>query len=184
MTNHFHLLIRPESEQSISRVMQSLTVAHTWHYHKRYRGVGHVWEGRFRSPVVQDDDHLIVVPRYIEANPLRARMVADPGDYLWSSYPAHGENRPNPLLSPLPEWQSLGRTEEERARVWREKVRAPQVEPELLAIRRSVLMGQPFGTSAWAESRPGLAPLTPARRRGRLRKDISMVSSNSTSITD
>src|SRR5438445_8140977 len=66
MTNHFHLLIRPEPGQSISRVMQPLTVAHTWHYHKRYRGVGHVWQGRFRSPVVQDDDHLIVVLRSIE----------------------------------------------------------------------------------------------------------------------
>jgi putative transposase len=110
-------------------------------------------------------------------------MVADPGDYPWSSDPAHGENRPNPLLAPLPEGPSLGRTEPERARVWREKVRAPQVESEVLAIRRSVLTGQPFGTPAWAESRPGLAPLTPARRRGRPRKDIAMVSSNSTSIT-
>src|SRR5258708_33101508 len=72
MTNHFHLLIRPEKGQSISRILQSLTVAHTWRYHKRHRTVGHVWQGRFKSPVIQADDPLLVVLRYIEANPLRA----------------------------------------------------------------------------------------------------------------
>ena len=79
MTNHFHLLLRPGPGQSISRILQSLTVAHTWRYHRRHRTVGHVWQGRFKSPVIQDDDHLLVVLRYIEANPLRAGMVSDPG---------------------------------------------------------------------------------------------------------
>src|SRR5262249_58750238 len=79
MTNHFHLLLRPGPGQSISRILQSLTVAHTWRYHKRHHTVGHVWQGRFKSPVIQDDEHLLVVLRYIEANPLRARMVSDPG---------------------------------------------------------------------------------------------------------
>src|SRR3954466_8008201 len=78
MTNHFHLLLRPAPGQSISRVLQSLTVAHTRRYHRRHRSVGHFWQGRFRSPVVQDDEHLLVVLRYIEANPLRAGMVAAP----------------------------------------------------------------------------------------------------------
>ena len=138
--------------------------------------MGHVWQGRFRSPVVQDDDHLIVVLRDIEANPLRAKRVTDPADYPWSSDPAHGENRTNPLLAPLPEWRSLERNKQECARAWREKVCAPQLESELLSIRRSVLTGQPLGTSDWAESRPGLPPLKPARRRGRPRKDKSMAS--------
>src|SRR6201987_931560 len=76
MTNHFHLLLRPGPGQSISRILQSLTVAHTWRYHRRHHTVGHVWQGRFRSPVIQDDQHLLVVLRYIEANPLRAAIVA------------------------------------------------------------------------------------------------------------
>jgi putative transposase len=80
MTNHFHLLLRPERGQSISRILQSLTVAHTWRYHKRHRSSGHVWQSRFKSPVIQDEMHLLVVLRYIEANPLRARMVADLDD--------------------------------------------------------------------------------------------------------
>jgi putative transposase len=49
MTNHFHLLLRPEPRQSVSRILQSLTVAHTWRYHEQHRTVGHVWQGRFKS---------------------------------------------------------------------------------------------------------------------------------------
>ena len=52
--------------------------------------VGHVWQGRFRSPVIQDDEHLLVALRYIEANPLRAALVSELGEYRWSSYAAHG----------------------------------------------------------------------------------------------
>src|SRR5260370_30583714 len=77
MTNHFHLLLSPEPGQSISRLLQSLTVAHTWHYHQAQGTVGHVWQGRFKSPVIQEDEHALIVLRYIEANPLRAGMVCD-----------------------------------------------------------------------------------------------------------
>jgi putative transposase len=59
MSNHFHLLLRPEAGQSISRILQSLTVAHTWRYHRRHGSGGHVWQGRFKSPVIQDDAHLL-----------------------------------------------------------------------------------------------------------------------------
>ena len=121
MTNHFHLLLRPGPGQSISRILQSLTVAHTWRYHKRHRTVGHVWQGRFKSPVIQDDEHLLVVLRYIEANPLRAGMVIDLGEYPWSSYLAHGLGRPDALLSPMPEFDALGRTPAERQSRWRRR---------------------------------------------------------------
>src|SRR5205823_2664615 len=114
MTNHFHLLLRPGPGQSISRILQSLTVAHTWRHHRRHHGVGHVWQGRFRSPVVQDGDHLLVVLRYIEANPLRAAMVAEAGQYPWSSYRAHGLGHMDPLLTSLPEWEALGEGAERR----------------------------------------------------------------------
>jgi putative transposase len=151
MTNHFHLLLRPEPGQSISRILQSLTIAHTWRYHKRRRTAGHVWQGRFKSPVIQDDSHLLVVLRYIEANPLRAQMVADPADYRWSSYLHHGAGQDDPLLSPFPEWEELGRTEAERRQRWRAKVRAHQKESELTAVRQSLRSGRPFGESEWTE---------------------------------
>ena len=151
MTNHFHLLLQPGLGQSISRILQSLTVTHTWRYHKRYRSSGHVWQGRFKSPVIQDDEHLLMVLRYIEANPLRASIVADPGDYQWSSYQHHGLGRPGALLSSFPEWERLGRTDAERRRRWRAKVCAAQREGDLQTIRASLRSGRPLGTVAWTE---------------------------------
>jgi putative transposase len=151
MTNHFHLLLRPEAGQSISRILQSLTVAHTWRYHKRHRTSGHVWQGRFKSPVIQDDMHMLVVLRYIEANPLRAKMIEDPADYQWSSYHCHALGQEDALLSPFPEWEELGRTEADRRRRWRAKVRAGQTEDELMTIRSSLRSGRPLGTAEWTE---------------------------------
>ncbi len=172
MSNHFHLLIRPEAGQSISRILQSLTVAHTWRHHKRHQTSGHVWQGRFKSPVIQNDAHLLVVLRYIEANPVRARMVTDPAEYQWSSYPNHGLGRDDPLLSPFPEWEELGRNDAERRRRWRAKVRAAQSEAELTSLRGSVRSGRPFGTTDWTEQiAQRLNIELVARPRGRPRKE-------------
>jgi putative transposase len=174
MSDHFHLLLRPGSGQSISRILQSLTVAHTWRYHKRHSSSGHVWQGRFRSPVIQDDDHLLVVLRYIEANPLRAGMVADLRDYRWSSYGQHGMGLVDTLLDSFPEWEHLGSSEAERRRRWRVKLRSAQKQGELTAVRDSLRTGRPLGSPAWVEgvaSRLGIN-LTP-RPRGRPRKEPS-----------
>ncbi len=171
MSNHFHLLLQPEAGQSISRILQSLTVAHTSRYHKRHQSSGHVWQGRFRSPVIQDDAHLLVVLRYIEANPLRAEIVADPGEYPWSSFQHHGMGKDDPLLSPFPEWEQLGRTDAERRRRWRVKLHASQRKEELTAVRDSLRTGRPLGEPRWVEQmakRLGIN-LQP-RPRGRPRK--------------
>src|SRR5688572_1973864 len=61
MPNHFHLVLAPGAGQSVSRILQSLTVAHTWHYHRRAASSGHVWQGPFKSPVIQEDEHLLTV---------------------------------------------------------------------------------------------------------------------------
>jgi putative transposase len=151
MTNHFHLLLRPESGQSISRILQSLTVAHTWRYHKRHKSSGHVWQGRFKSPAIQDEVHLLVVLRYIEANPLRAGMVSDLGEYRWSSFGHHGLGHDDPLLDPFPEWEELGRTLAERRRRWRAKLRSDQGASELASVRTSIKTGRPLGAVDWIE---------------------------------
>jgi putative transposase len=116
MTNHFHMLFRPDARQSVGRIMQSPTIAHTARYHKRWQTVGHVWQGRFKSPVIQDDGHLLTVLRFIKANPLRARMVKDLAAYRWSSFPAHGWGVADPLLDPFPEYDALGHTPPNAAR--------------------------------------------------------------------
>ena len=81
MSNHIHLLLRPKKGQTISWILQSLLVSHTQRYHRFHGTGGHVWQGRFKSPVIQDDDHLLCVLRYIEANPVRAKIVARAEEY-------------------------------------------------------------------------------------------------------
>jgi putative transposase len=175
MPNHIHLLIRP-LETSISRLMQSLLVSHTQRHHRRHGSVGHVWQGRFKSPVIQDDDHLLTVLRYIEANPLRARMVEAAGDYRWSSFAAHGLGRADPLLDPLATYKSLAKTLQTRQSRWSAFVHKPPSDEELAAIRRSNSTGLPLGTPDWVENlatRLGL-DLT-IRPRGRPRKTPTAV---------
>ena len=171
MTNHFHLLLRPEAGVAIGRIMQSLLVAHTWRYHKRHQSLGHVWQGRFKSPPVQEDDYLWTVLRYIEANPVRAGMVADPRDYPWSSYQAHGVGRADPLLSEVPGWSALGNTPVSCRRAWRSKVAAVLTDPDQEAIRASLISGRPYGETDWVESQTTKLGLHPTQRsRGRPRK--------------
>ena len=168
MSNHFHLLLKPAPGQSISRILQSLTVAHTWRHHRRQGTSGHVWQSRFRSPVVQDGDHVLVVLRYIEANPVRAAMVADPCEYTWSSHRCHGAGHADRILDSFPEWEQLGRTEPERRARWRRKVRGEQPAKELDGVRSSVRSGRPYGAEDWVEvisHRLGI--VREPRRRGR-----------------
>src|SRR5262249_12552920 len=174
MSNHFHLLLQPAEGQSISRVLQSLTVAHTWRYHRMHRSVGHVWQGRFKSPVVQDDDHLLTVLRYIEANPLRAGIVRDARDYRWSSYAVHGLGRADPLVTELPTWSGLAKTEQMRQSYWRQFVHRPEAEAELSIIRGSLVSGRPFGSSEWTTRAAQFLHLPLSQRpRGRPRKDAA-----------
>jgi putative transposase len=174
MPNHVHLLVRPR-ETPISRIMQSLLVSHTQRYHRCHRSGGHVWQGRFKSPVIQDDGHLLTVLRYIEANPLRAGMVASAGDYRWGSFPAHGLGRPDPLLLPMPEYEALASTPAARRRRWSALVHQSLPEAELAALRRSVQTGLPYGDPGWVTGlgeRLGL-DLT-IRPRGRPRSNAPM----------
>ena len=171
MGNHIHLLARPRS-CSISRMAQSLLVSHTQRYHRFYRTCGHVWQGRFKSPVIQDDDHLLTVLRYIEANPLRARIVERAGDYPWSSFACHGLGRSDPLLDRLPGYDALASYPAARQRRWSAYVHHAPEEAELAGIRRSGETGLPYGEYAWVDRlcRQLKLDLT-IRPRGRPRKD-------------
>ena len=86
MSNHFHLLLQTEEGQELGRSMQWLMTSHVRRYHRHYGTSGHVWQGRYKSFIVQQDDHLLTVVRYIETNPVRAKMVDKAGDWPWSSY--------------------------------------------------------------------------------------------------
>jgi putative transposase len=148
--NHFHLLLRPKGA-SIGRIMQSLHVSHTQRYHRHYRSGGHVWQGRFKSPVIQDDEHLLTVLRYIEADPLRARIVRRADDYAWSSYRVHGLGESSGLVDSLINYEELSRRPDTRRKKWAVNVHAPLSGAQLAAVRWSVATGLPYGERTWVE---------------------------------
>jgi putative transposase len=90
MTNHVHLLCTPQVEGGISTMMQSLGRRYVQYFNHEYRRSGTLWEGRFKSCLVQDERYLLEVYKYIELNPVRAEMVQNPGEYRWSSYQING----------------------------------------------------------------------------------------------
>lgn len=160
MSNHFHAAVWPQADGDLSRWMQWLLTTHVRRYHEHYHTTGHVWQGRFKAFPIQEDDHLLTVLRYIERNPLRAKLVARPQDWSWSSLrariqepPAEGFIDLGPVA--LPEG-------------WVDRVNEPQTETELGQLRASVNRGIPYGNSLWVERTASLLGLEfTLRPRGR-----------------
>ena len=99
MTNHVHLLVTPNQEEGIAKVMQSVGRKYVRYINGVYRRSGTLWEGRYKSSVIQSDRYLLTCYRYIELNPIRAGMVASPGDYRWSSYRFNAYGQPDRLVA-------------------------------------------------------------------------------------
>jgi putative transposase len=93
MDNHYHLVIHTR-RGNLSRFMQQLNGVYTQIYNRRHRKVGHLFQGRFKGILVDENAYLLEVCRYVDLNPIRARMVRDPGNWRWSSYNAHTGNTP------------------------------------------------------------------------------------------
>ncbi|MGA2798986.1 MAG: transposase [Thermoguttaceae bacterium] len=173
MGNHIHLLLRPR-KRTISRIVQSLLVSHTQRYHRFHKSSGHVWQGRFKSPVIQDDEHLLAVLRYIESNPLRAKLVEHAGEYRWSSFASHGGGESDELVDPVPAYELLGVYAAVRQRRWSAYVHDTPDADELAAIRRSSETGLPYGEKPWVDRLCRRLKLDLIiRPRGRPRKSIN-----------
>ena len=93
MNNHVHLLLAIPEEGSLAKAMHGINLAYTSWFNRKYKRVGHLWQGRFKSFPVENDRYLLACGRYIERNPLRAGIVERPGDYPWSSFLVHSEGR-------------------------------------------------------------------------------------------
>ncbi len=119
MTNHVHLLATSQTEQGVSRMMQATGRHYVRYFNRRYGRTGTLWEGRFKSCLVDMEDYLLACHRYIELNPVRAGMVAVPEDYTWSSYKANGFGQHMKLWTPHRVYLDLGATTGERAAAYR-----------------------------------------------------------------
>jgi putative transposase len=101
MDNHYHLVIHTR-RGNLSRFMQQLNGVYTQLYNRRHREVGHLFQGRFKGILVDENAYLLEVCRYVDLNPIRARMVRDPGNWRWSSYSAHTGNVTSPVWLDTP----------------------------------------------------------------------------------
>jgi putative transposase len=146
MANHVHLLVTPDQDDSLSRAMQHLGRHYVRYFNHRYQRTGTLFEGRFKSCIVQQARYFLVCQRYIELNPVRAGIVRDPADYIWSSYRSNGFGRVSKLCDPHPQYLSLGRSDSERQMRYRSLFES-HVEGDLLAdVRQSINQGLALGS--------------------------------------
>jgi len=151
MANHVQLLTTPSHSSSLSRLMQFLGRLYVRHFNYIYTRSGTLFEGRFKTCVVQQDQYLLTCLRYIELNPVRAGMVTDPGDYRWSSYRAHAFGINPGLWSPHDLYLGLGRNGKQRQRAWRELIRETLDIEVLAKIRHCANTGLVLGTQRFRE---------------------------------
>jgi len=119
MTNHFHMLLTPSKADSAGLLMKRLGQHYVQYFNRSYKRSGTLWEGRYRSSLVLEDDYLLACYRYIELNPVRAGIVQHPSQYQWSSYRHNGLGENSDLISPHQNYLDLGRTEFERRKNYR-----------------------------------------------------------------
>jgi putative transposase len=165
MPNHWHLVLWPQKDGDLARFMQRLTIRHArrWIEHRRRRGQGSVYQGRYKSFPMQDDDHFYTVMRYVERNPLRARRVSRSQAWRWSSLgQQHAEpNEQGVPRVPLCDWPLA------RPADWVTWVNRPQTLLEEESIRRSTTKGRPLGDALWIARTETMLQLPPLRPRGR-----------------
>ncbi len=119
MTNHVHLLVTADRLEGCARLMKHLGQLHTQYVNRGYARSGTLWEGRFRSCLVQTEDYVLSCYRYIELNPVRAGLSTHPRSYSWSSYRFNAEGACDALVTPHDEYRRLGNSNEERRHAYR-----------------------------------------------------------------
>jgi len=171
MTNHVHLLLTPENSDSISLVIRDVGRDYVRTINKTYRRTGTLWEGRYKSFLVDRTHYCLTCYRYIDLNPVRAGMVRQPEDYPWSSYRCNAIGTNSPLITPHDCWLELGENDFERKASYRKLVDERISRTDLEHIRKSLDSGMPTGNDRFRqEIEEALAVKLGTGRRGRPRK--------------
>src|SRR3989338_926605 len=120
MPNHFHLLLQVQHGEDLPGLMHRTQLAYARYFKKTRAFVGHVFQERFRSPRIAEESYYLQCGRYIERNPVKARLVSQAADYAYSSAAHYARGAADPLLTPNPYYDGLGRSAEERQRRYQE----------------------------------------------------------------
>ncbi len=177
MDNHFHLLLTPETGEGVPLMMQAVGRRYVRYFNDLHQRTGTLWEGRYKSTLIQTDRYLLACMAYLDLNPVRAGMVSDPRQYNWSSHRHFIGQTHDRRLTPHPLVWSLGNTPFAREAAYTEMVRAGLAADAQHAITRATLNGWALGdadfvetlqkqtTRRISEARPGRPSLVPRDHR-------------------
>jgi putative transposase len=177
MTNHVHLLVTPEVGSGVSRLMQGLGRRYVRWFNDRHARTGTLWEGRFRSTVIEVDRYFLACMRYIELNPVRAGISATPGEYRWSSNAHHVGKRIDPVITDHPVFWGLGNTPFERQSAYQQLIEEPLATEVLTELRQATNRGCALANLDYSHTIADSATSVPhsaarLRPRGRPRKRV------------
>ena len=147
MTNHVHLLMTPKEGDGVSLLMQFLGRYYVRYINQKYQRSGTLWEGRYKSTLIDSEQYLMTVSRYIELNPVRAEMVEQPGEYPWSSFRGNALGTPIKLITPHDVYQALAKTDKTRQKRYLALFEKTLSEYSLEEIRQSVNRGWVLGNT-------------------------------------
>jgi putative transposase len=147
MPNHWHFVLWPQSDGQLTAFCRWLTLTHAqrWKHAHAAVGHGHLYQGRFKSFPIQEDEHLLTALRYVERNPLRANLVQQAQDWRWGSCWVR-QNRADPLHSLLADWPIV------RPHRWIGLVNSPQTDAEEQAMQLSMKRNRPLGSQPWVQT--------------------------------
>ncbi len=165
MTNHVHLLITPQASDGIARLMQAMGRRYVQYVNRCYRRTGSLWEGRYKSSLVEAETYLLACMRYIELNPVRANMVNDPAQYRWTSYRRNGLGQTDARITEHALYTALGKDGAERQAAYRFLFRYQLDEEAIADIRLALAQGQPLGSSRFAEDICAATGIRRSRKR-------------------
>lgn len=145
MTNHVHILAAPQKEDSLARGIGGTNLVYTQYINRKYKRSGRLWQNRFYSAIVEEEPYLWAIARYIEQNPVRAKLIKKAEDYKWSSAKAHATGMRDDIL------YGKGWLGEKELETYRDFLRGEDKEAEKL-IRKSTSTGRPLGTERFIKS--------------------------------
>ncbi len=145
MDNHFHLLATPQTADGLPQVMQAVGRRYVRLFNDSHERSGTLWEGRYKSTLIQTDRYLLACMAYLDLNPVRAGLTALPDDFAWSSYHHYAGLRVDPLITPHALYWQLGNTPFDREAAYVELVRSGISEQEKADLTQSTLRGWVLG---------------------------------------
>jgi putative transposase len=147
MDNHFHLLVTPQTATGLPQMMQAIGRRYVRVFNDAQKRTGTLWEGRYKSTVIQTERYLLACMAYIELNPVRAHLVAQAQDFAWSSHGHYTGRKTDALITPHPIFWELGNTPFAREAAYAELVQAGITSTQQQALTGATLRGWALGES-------------------------------------